>query len=105
MAGLIARADLAIGAGGATTWERACLGLASIVIPIAANQLQSVDILQRYGMVMVISAETLAQSLVRALLDLSQNPFKLLLPDIEALKLPDGCGAKLVSHHVINQHG
>ena len=105
LAGLIARADLAIGAGGATTWERACLGLASIVIPIAANQLQSVDILQRYGMVMVISAETLAQSLVSALQDLSQNPFKLLLPDIEALKLPDGCGAKLVSHHVINQHG
>ena len=105
LAGLIARADLAIGAGRATTWERACLGLASIVIPIAANQLQSVDILQRYGMVMVISAETLAQSLVSALQDLSQNPFKLLLPDIEALKLPDGCGAKLVSHHVINQHG
>jgi len=26
LAGLIARADLAIGAGGATTWERACLG-------------------------------------------------------------------------------
>ena len=25
LAGLIARADLAIGAGGATTWERACL--------------------------------------------------------------------------------
>ena len=39
LAGLIARADLAIGAGGATTWERACLGLSSLVVAIAANQL------------------------------------------------------------------
>ena len=39
LAGLIARADLAIGAGGATTWERACLGLPSLVVAIAANQL------------------------------------------------------------------
>lgn len=38
LAGLIARADLAIGAGGATTWERACLKLPSLVVTIAANQ-------------------------------------------------------------------
>ena len=38
LAGLIARADLAIGAGGATTWERACLKLPSLVVAIAENQ-------------------------------------------------------------------
>jgi UDP-2,4-diacetamido-2,4,6-trideoxy-beta-L-altropyranose hydrolase len=38
LAGLIARADLAIGAGGTTTWERACLGLPSVVATIADNQ-------------------------------------------------------------------
>jgi UDP-2,4-diacetamido-2,4,6-trideoxy-beta-L-altropyranose hydrolase len=38
MAGLMAAADLAIGAGGTTTWERFCLGLPSIVISTAANQ-------------------------------------------------------------------
>ena len=30
--------DLAIGAGGTTTWERACLGLPTIVISTASNQ-------------------------------------------------------------------
>ena len=38
LAGLIARADLAVGGGGVTTLERACLGLPSLVVAIAANQ-------------------------------------------------------------------
>lgn len=38
MAELINRADLCIGAGGTTTWERCFLGLPSIVISIAENQ-------------------------------------------------------------------
>jgi UDP-2,4-diacetamido-2,4,6-trideoxy-beta-L-altropyranose hydrolase len=39
LADLISQADLAIGAGGATTWERMCLGLPTVVISIAENQL------------------------------------------------------------------
>ena len=35
---LMAGADLAIGAGGSTTWERACLGLPSLVQVAAENQ-------------------------------------------------------------------
>ncbi len=35
---LMLRADLAIGAGGATSWERCCLGLPSITIAVAENQ-------------------------------------------------------------------
>lgn len=38
MASRMAAADLAIGAGGATTWERCCLGLPSIIVQIADNQ-------------------------------------------------------------------
>lgn len=36
---LMSVADIAIGASGATTWERACLGLPTVLIVIAANQL------------------------------------------------------------------
>ena len=38
MAQLMADSDLAIGAGGSTSWERCCLGLPSIVILTAENQ-------------------------------------------------------------------
>jgi UDP-2,4-diacetamido-2,4,6-trideoxy-beta-L-altropyranose hydrolase len=38
MAQLMADSDLAIGAAGATSWERCCLGLPSISLLIAANQ-------------------------------------------------------------------
>ena len=38
LADLMARADLAVGAGGVTTWERMCLGLPSLVVSIAENQ-------------------------------------------------------------------
>ena len=38
MAELMANADVAIGAAGATTWERCCLGLPSIMIVLADNQ-------------------------------------------------------------------
>jgi RimJ/RimL family protein N-acetyltransferase len=49
LAGLIARADLAIGAGGATTWERACLKLPSLVVAIADNQLPFAEALHQAG--------------------------------------------------------
>jgi UDP-2,4-diacetamido-2,4,6-trideoxy-beta-L-altropyranose hydrolase len=39
IAELMAQADLAIGAGGATTWERMAVGLPSIVVTIAENQI------------------------------------------------------------------
>lgn len=38
MAELMANADLAIGAAGATTWERCCLGVPSILVVLADNQ-------------------------------------------------------------------
>ena len=38
MAKLMAEADLAIGAGGTTTWERCCLGLPAVLLIVADNQ-------------------------------------------------------------------
>ena len=39
VAKLMAAADLAIGAGGTTTWERCCMGVPSIIVAVAENQI------------------------------------------------------------------
>ena len=38
MAKLMSKSSIAIGAPGSTSWERACLGIPSIIIPLAENQ-------------------------------------------------------------------
>jgi len=45
LAELMVSADLAVAAGGATTWERCCLGLPSLVVSVALNQQE----LSRHG--------------------------------------------------------
>jgi len=49
IAELMLKADLALGAGGVTTWERIVLGLPSIVVTIADNQVGSVKALDERG--------------------------------------------------------
>lgn len=39
MARLMVEADMAVGAGGSTTWERCCLGLPTVVVTLAPNQM------------------------------------------------------------------
>ncbi|MDC0065906.1 UDP-2,4-diacetamido-2,4,6-trideoxy-beta-L-altropyranose hydrolase, partial [Verrucomicrobia bacterium] len=40
---IMAKADFAIGSGGVNTWERMCLGLFSMVITTADNQIHTVE--------------------------------------------------------------
>lgn len=49
MAQLMASADLAVGAGGSTSWERCCLGLPSIVVALADNQKPGGEAMGRAG--------------------------------------------------------
>ena len=62
LAGLIARADLAIGAGGTTTWERACLGLPSFVVAVASNQVVISQALDKAGHLRLLSDNPLISS-------------------------------------------
>lgn len=55
MAELMTQADLAIGAAGATTWERCCLGLPTIQLVIALNQEQVAARLEQDGIVKTIN--------------------------------------------------
>lgn len=47
MGALMLEADVAIGAGGTTTWERCCLGLPTIAIQVAENQAAVLQNLQK----------------------------------------------------------
>ncbi len=51
LAPLMLRADISIGACGATTWERCCLGLPSLVITVAENQKQIAKELNKQGII------------------------------------------------------
>ena len=49
MAELMAAADLAIGGGGTTTWERCCLGLPTLVLVLADNQREVAEAMSAAG--------------------------------------------------------
>jgi len=49
MAELMTKADLTLGAGGATTWERCFLGLPAIIVATAENQIQTTQDLAANG--------------------------------------------------------
>ena len=65
----VIRADLAIGAGGTAMWERAILGLPSLVLSIAHNQKGPASSLSEYGAVELLkcTSSDFSQELVTAL--------------------------------------
>jgi UDP-2,4-diacetamido-2,4,6-trideoxy-beta-L-altropyranose hydrolase len=56
MAALTAAADLAIGAGGSSTWERCCLGLPTITVVLADNQRANAAALAGQGASLMVEA-------------------------------------------------
>jgi UDP-2,4-diacetamido-2,4,6-trideoxy-beta-L-altropyranose hydrolase len=75
LAPLMAKADLAIGAAGTTSWERLCLGLPALVVTLAENQRPIADGLHRQGLVRWLGHkdEVTEQSLRRALTELIEE--------------------------------
>jgi UDP-4-amino-4,6-dideoxy-N-acetyl-beta-L-altrosamine N-acetyltransferase len=65
MAEIMANADIAIGAAGATTWERCCLGLPTIQIAIAKNQEFSAEALANNNIVKPLTSLGGIQNLLK----------------------------------------
>ena len=99
LADLMAQADLAIGAGGATTWERCCMGLPSIVISIAENQrpaceaLSQSDLIRYLGDASSITATEIQSAVIKLLQD-SKQMHKL---SAASMRLVDGKGVHKVA--------
>lgn len=58
MAQLMADSDLAIGAAGATSWERCCLGLPTAMMVLADNQRYAAGLLEKAGAVKTLLLST-----------------------------------------------
>lgn len=91
-----AAADLAIGAGGVSALERACLGLPSVVVQIAENQRQGVAELVRRGAI-IFAGETsnLADGWPPELLELASSKLDVLSRNSAAIC--DGGGVTRVA--------
>ena len=98
IANLMAKADLAIGGGGITTWERCCIGLPSISICTAANQLEQISDAAGIGLVYapLIKGE-LSDSIYRHTCALMDNPALLKLISARGMNMVDGGGVSRVA--------
>ena len=92
-------ADIAIGAPGMTAWERACLGLPSIVIPVVDNQVDNAAALDRHGAVMVlpIVERVTERDITSALSSLLEQPTRWQAMSAAAARIADGDGVKRVA--------
>jgi UDP-2,4-diacetamido-2,4,6-trideoxy-beta-L-altropyranose hydrolase len=99
MAELMAQADLSLGAGGATTWERLCLGLPSLVVTIAKNQIPLTESLHQDGYIRWLGNSELVneQTIQNGLLEAIKNPHQLREQSTKRDHLVDGMGVNLVS--------
>lgn len=89
MAELMAKADLSIGAGGSTTWERCYLGLPAITIETADNQANILSILDEIGAIFHLgrSEEVSKQDIAGKVGYLLTNPHVLKEMSYNAMKL------------------
>lgn len=100
-------ADLAIGGGGVTTWERCCLGLPTVLVVTADNQRDIAKAVASAGAVRLLSAApddaTFETELERTVTELLIDESELSLLSTRASDLVDGRGAERVAQAMLRQ--
>ena len=97
MGQLMADRDLAIGAAGATSWERCCLGLPTIMLVLADNQSKVAEGLSRTGAVRIIEGHLNLHHALNSLIDsLCASLDELSAMSHAALAIVDGHGIDAV---------
>lgn len=90
MAEMMSNAHICIGAAGSTSWERCCLGLPTLTMAIADNQLDIVRALEENGVAWRSSLETIRNDFDE--LFLNENSAKLKNVVSRAASICDGLG-------------
>ena len=100
---LMKNADLYLGSGGTTTWERCCLGLPSIVISTSGNQVRQNEYLFKKGVIKYLGkAESVSEENIRTALLMFAEGYDSTKMSKKALKITNGNGAELVSKEFLN---
>ena len=96
---IMSNSDLAIGAGGTTTWERMCLGVPSVVVSIAENQVPTCEKLGREGFIRYLGpqSEVTNESVGSAIREFLQTPSALSAVSIKSQIVVDGKGCMRVA--------
>jgi UDP-2,4-diacetamido-2,4,6-trideoxy-beta-L-altropyranose hydrolase len=95
---MMLRADVSIGAGGSTTWERCCLGLPSLSIAVAENQVDLSSTLARRGYQRYLgtSARVSEEMIAAAVVHLMDNYHDAATMGLRGMDLVDGLGTTRV---------
>jgi RimJ/RimL family protein N-acetyltransferase len=98
LADLMAEADLSIGAGGATTWERMCVGLPCVVVSIAENQRPACISMAEAGLIAYAGHHDVvgASDLISALRRIRSLPEDLVEMSSRGQRTVDGWGAQRI---------
>jgi UDP-2,4-diacetamido-2,4,6-trideoxy-beta-L-altropyranose hydrolase len=103
MARLMADSDLAIGAAGATAWERCCLGLPSAMLVLADNQRHAAGLLEQAEAARIVRLDgDRPNPLVRLIDELGRSESRLRRMSEAARTITDGEGAKQVANLLVH---
>ncbi len=99
MAELMARADIAFGAAGTTTWERCCVGLPSIMAVLAPNQREIADGVSSEGAALLAgqASDIDVRRLANAYNQLKDDAALRASMSAQGMKLVDGLGCERVA--------
>ncbi len=95
---LMATADIAFGAPGSMSWERCCLGIPSVVVAFAANQVEIAGALERVGAAIHLGWHEAVGSrqFAEVLVGLAGDTKTLIRMATAAVKVSDGRGVQRV---------
>jgi spore coat polysaccharide biosynthesis predicted glycosyltransferase SpsG len=97
MARLMAESDLAIGAAGATSWERCCLGLPALIMVLAENQQANVRALEKAGAAIWVKDQDDIRNQIAATVSKATNSRPVLHAlSVAASRVTDGTGTQSV---------
>ena len=104
MANLMSSADLCIGAGGTTTWERCCVGLPTITIILAENQKNISESLDKEGALINLGwyHNVTEKNIKEAVEGLIDNPNKMASMSGKSRNLVDGEGVNRVCDAMVS---